>query len=63
MRLNDKFSSKIQLTEDGDDQESYLSAMDEMPLNIQDIWTSMDNTRDLTDELPSCTYGKRLTGC
>src|SRR6218665_3864961 len=35
--------------------------MDEVPLNIQDSWLSVDTASELIDELSSCTDGKRLT--
>src|SRR6218665_1189586 len=34
--------------------------MDEVPLNIEDIWLSVDTASELIDELSSCTDGKRL---
>src|SRR6218665_3579020 len=58
MRLSDTCPSVIQLIEDDDD--SYCSAMDEVPLNIEDIWLSVDTASELIDELSSCTDGKRL---
>src|SRR6218665_481773 len=58
MHLRDTCPSAIQLIEDDDD--SYCSAMDEVPLNIEAIWLSVDTARELIDELSSCTDGKRL---
>src|SRR6218665_1187130 len=58
MHLSDTCPSTIQLSEE--DDESYCSAMDEMPLSIEDIWASIDAASELIDELSSCTDGKRL---
>src|SRR6218665_802217 len=57
MHLSDTCPSAIQLI---DDDDSYCSAIDEAPLNIEDIWLSVDTTSELIDELSSCTDGKRL---
>src|SRR6218665_3695369 len=57
MHLSDTCPSAIQLIEDDD---SYCSAMDEAPLNIEDSWLSVDTASGLIDELSSCTDGKRL---
>ena len=55
MHLSDTCPSAIQLTDD-----SYCSAMDEVPLSIEDIWSSMDTASEVIDELLSCTDEKRL---
>src|SRR6218665_4142043 len=58
MHLSDTCPTATQLIEGVDD--SYCSAMDEVPLNIEDIWLSVDTASELIDELSSCTDGKRL---